>query len=557
MKHHHREFALLVLTLASFATKPAEADFEERPQPQQLSWPPFGAVPVDEDLEARGARIGAIEIRINDVFDATAPLSASYRLANGLHIATRPGAVRARMLFDSGDRFSRQALEETARVLRASPYLGEASIEPVRYNEAENTVDVVVRAHDVWTLSPGFSFGRKGGKNSTRLKFEDTNLLGFGKEVEVSRSNDASRSGWHFMYADPNVLGSHWKLSGAYGSLSDGSEKLFEIGRPFYSLDSRAAFEARLADASTIGSRYAVGEVVDEFEMREQRFEISAGLSSGLRNGWVRRVLAGVRHENRDFSALENHASAGVPEDRVLTYPWIGVEWIEDEYVKTWNLDQIGRTEDLFLGKSVRLEAGFASSVFGSTHDALILNGQFRTAAEPTPDRYLISTFDCTGRLEQGSLHNGRLDLTSRYYWRHSPRRVSVAAATASLTERLDGDEQLLLGGDNGLRGYPLRYQGGTMSALVTLEERFYTNWQPLKLVNVGAAVFFDAGRTWGRDAYAGESLGWLKDAGVGLRLGSARSGLGNVLHVDLAFPLDGGRDIDGIQFIVETRRSF
>ena len=115
----------------------------------------------------------------------------------------------------------------------------------------------------------------------------------------------------------------------------------------------------------------------------------------------------------------------------------------------------------------------------------------------------------------------------------------------------------MLLGGDNGLRGYPLRYQGGTKSALLTLEERFYSNWQPLKLFNVGAAVFFDAGRTWGRDAYAGESLGLLEDVGVGLRLGSVRSGLGNVLHIDLAFPLERGRDIDGVQFIVETRRSF
>jgi hypothetical protein len=48
-----------------------------------------------------------------------------------------------------------------------------------------------------------------------------------------------------------------------------------------------------------------------------------------------------------------------------------------------------------------------------------------------------------------------------------------------------------------------------------------------------------------------------LRDVGVGLRLGSARSGLGNVLHIDVAMPLDGGDDIDGVQFLVETKRSF
>ena len=32
------------------------------------------------------------------------------------------------------------------------------------------------------------------------------------------------------------------------------------------------------------------------------------------------------------------------------------------------------------------------------------------------------------------------------------------------------------LGGDTGLRGYPLRYQNGNQRALFTVEERLYTN---------------------------------------------------------------------------------
>jgi hypothetical protein len=48
-----------------------------------------------------------------------------------------------------------------------------------------------------------------------------------------------------------------------------------------------------------------------------------------------------------------------------------------------------------------------------------------------------------------------------------------------------------------------------------------------------------------------------LKDVGVGLRLGNSRSALGNVLHIDLAFPLDGDASISSMQVIVETKRSF
>ena len=125
------------------------------------------------------------------------------------------------------------------------------------------------------------------------------------------------------------------------------------------------------------------------------------------------------------------------------------------------------------------------------------------------------------------------------------------------MTAHRDPEEQLLLGGDNGLRGYPLRYQAGDQSALVTLEQRFYTDWQPLKLFNVGAAVFVDSGRTWGRDEFAAPPAGWLTDVGLGLRLGSVRSGLGNVLHIDLAVPLVRQPDIDSVQLLIETRGSF
>jgi hemolysin activation/secretion protein len=131
------------------------------------------------------------------------------------------------------------------------------------------------------------------------------------------------------------------------------------------------------------------------------------------------------------------------------------------------------------------------------------------------------------------------------------------ADARAAVAQALDLDHQLLLGGDNGLRGYPLRYQSGTASALLTVEERYFTNWQPFHLFHVGAAVFADAGRTWGRDVAGETPLGWLSDVGVGLRIGNTRTGLGNVLHIDIAVPLVTQPGIDSVQLLVETRRSF
>ncbi len=83
-----------------------------------------------------------------------------------------------------------------------------------------------------------------------------------------------------------------------------------------------------------------------------------------------------------------------------------------------------------------------------------------------------------------------------------------------------------------------------------------FTNWYPFRLVYVGGAAFFDLGRTWNDDPFAGNQ-GWLRDAGFGLRLSSSRSGLGSVVHVDVAFPLDGDPSIEEVQWLVTTKNTF
>ena len=71
----------------------------------------------------------------------------------------------------------------------------------------------------------------------------------------------------------------------------------------------------------------------------------------------------------------------------------------------------------------------------------------------------------------------------------------------------------------------------------------------------MGAAVFFDAGQSWGEDVNGSPSLGVLKDVGVGLRIGNSRSS-GSVIHLDVAFPLDGDNSIQGLQWLVRTKKT-
>jgi outer membrane protein assembly factor BamA len=516
----------------------------------------LAGVPADGELERRGARIGKVQIAVDDVFEQSLSLSAPYRVVNSLHISTHLATVNQQLLFREGDAFDRRVLDETARLLRDQRYLSDASVETLRYND-DNTVDVLVRVHDVWTMSPGVSFGRKGGENSTKFEFEDTNFLGLGKTVSLGRSQNVDRTAWRLGYVDPHVFGSWWKLSTAHSTLSDGSNDEFSLARPFYSLDSRWSAEVSALDSDLTMPRYSLGKQIGRFDAKTQAFGFSGGISKGLVDGWTTRYLFGARYDARSFAADPSDRTTLVPQDRRYAYPYVGIQWIEDSYVTTRNLNQIGRTEDLHLGRSLTMTAGFAPVALGSTNDAMMLTTQGEAGFDLGSEQYFVGGFDLSARVEDSGVRNGLFDLGGKYYRRQSEHRVFFAGLAATYSSNLDEDTQLLLGGDNGLRGYPLRYQAGTSRAVLTLEQRFYTDWQPLRLANVGAAIFADTGRMWGRDPYAASPDGWLTDIGIGLRLGSARSGLGNILHIDLAFPLNRTNDIDSMQFLIETKKSF
>ena len=519
-----------------------------------------GAVPAPEALEAQGARIGRVDIVVEDIFDPTNPAerAAPYRLANKLHINTREDAVRSQLLFGESEPYSQQKIEETERLLRGRRYVFDAHIAASCYHQDEQTVDVYVRVRDVWSLNPGFSFSRKGGENGTGFELEDQDFMGRGELASLGWKSDVDRTSLRLVYEDPQLLGTWWRGRVSYADNSDGSMSDLGVARPFYSLDTRWSAGTGLQFGDRRMSRYREGHVLDEFDESVNRFEISGGRSRGLQDGWTRRWLAGVRYDASEFTeSPDSELVAALPADRELVYPWFGLEWIEDDFDTAHNRDQIGRTEDVQYGAALRADVGLASSALGSDRTAALFGLNASTGHRFGDRDSLFFGSTLTGRWEAAGLRDAALLGEARYYHRERESALFYAAARANAVAEPDLDHQLLLGGDNGLRGYPLRYQSGTASVLLTAEQRFFTNWFPLRLYHIGAAVFADAGRTWGEDVAGKAPLGWLADAGVGLRIGNSRSGLGNVLHVDLAVPLNRQPGIDSMQLVIETRHSF
>lgn len=523
---------------------------------RELPRPPD--VPTDNELEASGATVGRIEIAAENIFDIENPEenTALFRLANRLHLRTRERTIAAQLLFSSGMPYSARALQESERILRSTRYLYDARIRPVAYHDGE--VDVEVRTRDVWTLNPGLSFGRSGGKNTSGFELEELNLLGLGSELSLGRKSDIDRDSTLAKYRNRNLFGSWWSVSAELADNSDGQTRELALERPFYSLDAHWAAGVSVADDDRIDSQYSLGRIANSFRTRQKQATLYGGWSPGLADGWTHRWTAGLTYDESQFAAAEaTDPRVRVPSDRKLVYPWIGYELLQDEYETARNRDQIEKTEDFHLGWRFGAQLGWAASAFGSDRDAAVFGSQLSKGFQPTPRQTLLFSTSLAGRLEDGEFANGIATAASRYYFRQSPRRVFVATVQVDATSALDADKQLLLGGDGGLRGYPLRYQAGDGRWLFTAEQRWFSDWYPFRLFNVGGAAFVDIGRVWGDDVLGVPGRGVLKDAGFGLRLGNSRSALGNVLHIDVAFPLDREDSISGVQILVKTKQSF
>ncbi len=544
---------LVASTAARASSESADAEVPAAPAPEVAA---RAAVPGDAVLEANGAVIGEILIRSGNIFDPEQPGEDNrlFRAANRLHRTTRQGVIRRLLLFRSGDLFSRRVLQESERILRSTSYLYDASIEPVRYED--NTVDVEVVTRDVWTLRVGVGFSRSGGENSTRFGVKDSNFLGTGKEVLVRRTSDVDRSSLTYRFRDPNIRGHRVELFLQYSDNTDGNTKQFGLGRPFYALDARWGSELGLEQDDRVEPLYDRGEIFDEFRHRREHYSWYYGGSAGHAGRTTRRWKAGLGYQRDRYAEIPGRTIEPLPPPRELVYPWLGVEWIKDGFIEAHDLDRIQRTEDLNLGQELRGWVGWSTTTLGADRDRALFGVSYAVGASPAEGQIVRGRLHASGRFAGGRGENLRVGGSVQYYLRDFGRHVFFVEAGADAVRRLDRENQLLLGGDTGLRGFPLRFLPGDRRLLLTLEQRFYTDWHVFRLLHVGAAVFFDAGRSWFAGSPDGDDRVY-KDVGFGLRIGSSRSASAAMVHVDVAFPLNGDRSIEKTQFLVTTRETF
>ncbi len=509
----------------------------------------------DYRLDAPSRIVHSLSVNTLPIFDESNPREDNllFRWANAIHFTTRQQVISDQLLFKEGEPATVHLLAESERILRSRHYVGDAAIRVLR--ECGNSVDLEVVSREVWTLTPDLSFKSTGGDTSAGIGLRDSNILGSGQFLDIKYKQDPQRSSWAMGYKNPNIGGTHAEFTSEIAQNSDGHHYLVDASQPFYSLNDKHSWRVLWESTSEVLNQYTYGTKVSGVQHDSSAVEFIYGSSNGIVDGSVNRFSAGARVSQQSWQkGPDLPAPVGLRSSLDLNYPFLQYDYIEDKYVTGFNIGQIKRTEDLQLGKHVRSRIGYAGGAGGN----VIFNGDFGDTLLYHPGRLLQLSASWDGRWnrETARLEDTLLKASLDYQMELSQRRTLFLGLVANKVYNLNNGTQLILGGSNGLRGYDSHFLNGTGNVQFTAEERYFTDYHWLQLARVGFAMFYDAGRVFGNTDAGAQRL--YQNVGFGLRLAPSRSESGQIVHVDLAWPLNsnvpGG---GGRQFVVEVKDTF
>ncbi|WP_228458487.1 BamA/TamA family outer membrane protein [Chryseobacterium indologenes] len=128
-------------------------------------------------------------------------------LKDHLHSTTRISTVNNYLLFKEGEEYNAQKLYESERLLRAMPFVNRVNISVSEDPSAKDSIDVVVRVLDSWSLKPRLSYsGSKIG-----LGLTEENVLGLGHTLDFLYRNDSKEKQNYLLgsYTAYNLFGTY------------------------------------------------------------------------------------------------------------------------------------------------------------------------------------------------------------------------------------------------------------------------------------------------------------------------------------------------------------
>lgn len=512
-------------------------------------------------------RIAAVDIRNGTIFDEQRADSAqhigwAYRLANKLHVRTRPWVIRRELLFGVGDCFDAFRLEESERLLRSTEFLSRATITSEQLDDGSHRV--IVDTDDEWTTRVDVRVSAHG----YGVRAVEENVLGTGQSLGVFYIDRDVTRDYGASYYTPQLLGTRWDMRAEVGSSRAGTFVREEISYPWVGEVSKWAslqsFRREDQFFDYIGSDdpdLRAPRIL--LPIREKSFNIAmlrrigptgntalAGLALGYQQisypGIVELAPEGDFDQRMPADTATQLAIAGqhALRNNIRVFALFGHRTIE--WVRRRGMDSMHGEEDVRLGAEMGIAVGRSLPSLERDNDFYTTLSLY-TGMELGPALVIARVRgdgrrSLTARDDQPEWEDFYGDGEILTYYRPGGNEHHLLFLRASGIGAWNTRTpfQLTLGGERGVRGYDRERFPGGRRLVANLEDRIYFGWPYADVVDLGATVFADAGRVWPGDVPFGVSSGWQTSAGVGLRMSFPASSR-VVYRADIAWPLAAG----------------
>ncbi len=511
-------------------------------------------------VPCKGEVVTRIEIEPSPPFRVTGDRiwQRAGRFVAKQHMTTKPAVIRRFLALQVGDRCTELRRTESERILRAQPFLADATV--LAFPDGSGGVILGITTVDEVSLilAAGFS-GRS--PHVHRFKLGEANLFGDAMYLSGEWKNSQQfRDVYSGRFTDYQFLGRPYQLHMQGGRRQLGSDWDTELSHPFLTDLQRLSWRTTAGNSDDYYFFRRPGAVPVGLLVGRSYSDIGGVIRFGPPLGRVALLGGSLSFEDEDPRGLPKLVTeAGLVDDTstVLINRYtkhqtsrVNALWgVRDiAFIRGSGFDALEGTQDLrtgvqlatLVGKGVTFLRGKEDDWFASTalfagaggdlfYTALDISGEGRRGENGVWD---------------GILAHGRAAL----YMKPIPRHTIVTDLAWSGGWRQRIPFQLTFADrDGGMRGFRKSDAGGARRIIARAEDRFLVG-RYKQVATLGVAGFVEAGKLWAGDSPFGVDTPLSGSVGFSI-LGAAPPQSRRLWRMDFAFPVRG----DGSRFEVRV----
>ena len=496
------------------------------------------------DPAPEGKRVVGIWVKNLDVF--TEQDGRALGSLNVFHMTTREYVIEREVLLRPGDLWSEEIAQETRRRLTDPLFSSYVVVVAVRALDA-NEVFVLVVTRDLFSLRLNTEFENQAGVFSMlRIEPAENNFLGRRKRVSAVFDMDLGRYSVGPSFYDSNIVGSRWQVNAFVRALIardseqvEGSQSTATLQYPLWS------FRRKWSGALTVGHftgtiRSFFGSNLRTYDntattaveavpwrYRYRSFNASAGVERQRGEKVLQRFGLGyslaIRRPkvfDEAFDTMPDLRDAFsrdvLPRSERVASPYVAYRMFTPRFVTFRDIETFDLPEDISLGPDLNLSASWAVPGLGSERQFFAFSGNLRYVFE-IGHKGLLQLL--AGGSTRASLQDS--DLTDIRISGSAFFATPIIFSAGRLVLRLGADRlvdnksvrNLVLGGDTGLRGYPIGAFIGPAWFRGNVEAR--SAGLRVAFARLGLAAFWD----FGHAAAMFKDMVIHHDVGLGFRL--------------------------------------